>query len=99
MTTAGVKVSLFNANLRLGQLAQPSQTMMISEKSEGGGNQYILSDVWYASRDSHNEGGNITFCDGHAKWMKFERGPIGHGWPPNSATPCHPPFETFSNIW
>lgn len=99
MTKSGSKVSLFDANLKLGVFAQPSQTMMISEKGEGGGNQYILSDVHYACRASHNDGGNITFVDGHSKWMKFERGPIGHGWPDNAATPVHPPYQTFFDIW
>jgi len=83
----------------MADLARPAETLMISEKGAGGGYQYILAYRYYACRDDHNEGGNIAFFDGHVKWHKFEKGPIGHGYtdpPYNDAYAIHPPWQT---IW
>jgi prepilin-type N-terminal cleavage/methylation domain-containing protein/prepilin-type processing-associated H-X9-DG protein len=85
-------------DVRLADVERPAEIMMISEKGGGGGCQYILSTQYYACRDSHNDGGNIAFIDGHVKWMRFESGPIAHnGWAPpyNSGYSIHPPLETF----
>jgi|LSQX01.1.fsa_nt_gb prepilin-type N-terminal cleavage/methylation domain-containing protein/prepilin-type processing-associated H-X9-DG protein len=86
----------------MAELTRPAQTLMISEKASGGGAQYVLSGQHYSGRMSHNDGGNVAFHDGHAKWFRFESGPIGHGWPDPylwPATPnahwIHPPLHTF----
>ncbi len=63
------------------EIKRPSEIMMIGEKGAGGGNQYILSGQYYAGRMDHNGGSNIAFFDGHAKWMTYSIGPIGHGYP------------------
>ena len=82
----------------VGAIKRPAEILMITEKGTGGGCQYLLSGQYYACRMSHNDGGNITFFDGHVKWMKFADGPIGSGWAaPNAASSIHPPPETFLN--
>ena len=100
---AGGRLTMFNNCLKLADFARPAEILMITEKGGGGGPQYLLSAQYYACRDSHNEGGNIAFCDGHAKWLKFEHGQIPHpGWEaPASGPPggysIHPPLHTFYN--
>ena len=96
---AGGRVSIFGRPNEE-DIARPAEILMITEKGAGGGNQYLLSAQYYACRDTHNEGGNITFFDGHSKWLKFERGPIPHpGWeaPHSSSYEVHPPLHTFYN--
>ncbi len=84
--------------LRTSELRQPAQTIMISEKY-GGNPQYILSGQYYVMRADHNEGGNVAFFDGHAKWLSFEQGPIGAPWPdPDPAySSWHSPRWTLEN--
>jgi len=65
----------------MGDIKRPAEIMMMGEKGGGGGAQYIFSGVYYASRMDHNDGANIAFFDGHCKWMKYQIGPIGHGYP------------------
>ena len=60
---------------------RPAETIMISEKEGGGGNQYILDPNYYCCRASHNEGGNVAFVDGHAKWFKFANDALPAPWP------------------
>ncbi len=81
------------------QIKRPAELLMISEKGAGGGPQYILSGQYYACRDSHNDGGNVAFFDGHVKWLKFEHGPVGYGYPDpaSSSYEIHPPAWTFYN--
>ncbi len=95
-STAG---TLFPGPRNQGTIKRPSECLMISEKGAGGGNMYILQNQYYAMRDSHNSGGNITFVDGHVQWYHFETTPIQHGWnDPDSATyAIHAPWETFGN--
>ena len=62
-------------------IKRPAEIMMIGEKGAGGGNQYMLAGQYYAGRMNHNEGSNLAFFDGHAKWFKSEVGSIGHGYP------------------
>jgi len=76
----------------------PAELMMIGEKGTGGGNQYIFSSVYYASRVSHNGGANITFFDGHVKWASYEAGNLGHGFYDYYASYTNP--EHYSHpIW
>ncbi len=94
---AGGRVSLFGRPIH-SRIKRPAEILMITEKGAGGGCQYVLSSQYYACRDQHNEGGNIAFFDGHAKWLKFEHGPIPHpGWEPpySAAYEIHPPLHTF----
>jgi len=65
----------------MADILHPAELMMMGEKGAGGGNQYIFSGQYYASRWDHNEGSNIAFFDGHVKWMKYISGPLGHGYP------------------
>jgi prepilin-type N-terminal cleavage/methylation domain-containing protein/prepilin-type processing-associated H-X9-DG protein len=85
--------ALFNGNQKVGAFVLPAETIMISEKATGGGDQYILSNGNYACRASHNDGGNIAFVDGHAKWSKFEQGNLPAPWPVgvDTAQNIHPP--------
>ena len=85
--------ALFNGNNSMGKFTMPAETIMISEKATGGGNQYILSNGNYACRMSHNDGGNVAFVDGHAKWFKFEQGNLPAPWPAGVDTNqnIHPP--------
>ena len=78
---------------------RPSESMLLSEKGGGGGNMYILSNQYYAMRDTHNDGGNVTFVDGHVKWFKFQKGNIGHNWQAYASTSywIHAPWEAFGN--
>jgi len=80
-------------------IKRPTECLMLSEKGAGGGDMYILQREYYAMRDTHNDGGNIAFVDGHVKWFKFEKGNIGHGWENYASTSywIHAPWKTFGN--
>ena len=100
MTTAGICDNFFqHRDLALAHLLKPAETLMISEKN-GGNPQYILAGEYYVCAANHNEGSNCAFCDGHAKWLKFEEGPIGAPWPdPNpSYSALHPPRWTLEGV-
>ena len=101
ITASGAYGDFFNGrSTALAELLQPSQTMMIGEKY-GGNPQYILSTEYYVMRASHNDGSNIAFCDGHAKWTMMEDGPIGAPWADPHGSPyssLHPPREFISNV-
>jgi prepilin-type N-terminal cleavage/methylation domain-containing protein/prepilin-type processing-associated H-X9-DG protein len=94
-------VSYLGESQPLARFAKPSESMLITEKSNGGGDQYLLSAEYYACARPHFDGGNIAFVDGHVKWMRFLDTPIGGGWPaPNSAAyAIHPPVSTFSGVF
>ena len=101
MNSSGTVVPYFATNLSLGQFARPAESLMMTEEGNGGGDQYVLNGQYYACAMPHNEGGNMTFVDGHAKWARFQAGAIGGSWPaPNSTSySIHPPLEVFSNVW
>ena len=96
ITSSGVYTALFNGRvISLGELLKPAETLLISEKY-GGNPQYILSAQYYVCRADHNDGGICAFCDGHAKWLKFDKGPIGAPWadPDPAYSALHPPRWT-----
>lgn len=99
--TSGACVKYFNESQPMGRFVRPSESLMITEKNGGGGDQYVLSTAWYCCAAPHNDGGNIVFVDGHAKWAKFVTSPIGGSWlaPAAGYNGLHPPVETFSNVW
>ena len=101
LTPSG-RITFLDADVPLGELKRPAETFMIGCKMGGGGAQYLLSTQYYALSNKHNEGANLSFCDGHVKWYKMQAGPIGHGWPedPNgwpslNSYSYHPPLHTF----
>jgi prepilin-type N-terminal cleavage/methylation domain-containing protein/prepilin-type processing-associated H-X9-DG protein len=92
----GVIVNYFYArSVTLSELLKPAESLMFSEKN-GGNPQYILFGQYYVCDARHNDGGNCAFTDGHAKWLKFEKGNIGAPW--EDANPAysnaHPPRWT-----
>ncbi len=86
-------IPMFDSSQKVGAFTTPAETGMIFEKGNGGGNQYVLSDPHYACRISHNDGMNIAFVDGHAKWMKGEVGNLPAPWPAAASAgySVHPP--------
>jgi len=86
----GGLVTIFG-NPKQGEIQRPAEICMITEKSAGGGAQYVLSAdstlqvSYYACGARHNEGMNIAFFDGHVKWMKKSEPAAYTGWfPPHS---------------
>lgn len=99
---AVAKINLFNQTPPpgLGQFTRPAETMMITEKMVGSNPQYVLMDQYYGAAPRHNEGANVAFVDGHAKWMKLSNSSLeAYGFPApyNAAFSFHPPDETFRN--
>ena len=85
-------INFFGSPVALGSIQQPASTIMMSEKGPGGGDQYLLSNGYYACRASHNEGANVAYIDGHAKWSRFETGNLPAPWPAaNAGYEVHPP--------
>jgi prepilin-type N-terminal cleavage/methylation domain-containing protein/prepilin-type processing-associated H-X9-DG protein len=82
---------------RLADIESPANLLMLCERYAGNP-AYVLNDQYYNGRDDHNDGANITFFDGHAKWSGMERSNISDPWNPahNSAYSCHPPEELFT---
>jgi len=85
-----------------GDIKRPAEILMIGEKGTGGGNQYILSGQYYAGRMNHNDGSNCAFFDGHVKWLKYDIGDIGHGYPAvyaygTATQKGHPPWTVIFN--
>lgn len=86
------RIDFYSVAQPVGKFVQPANTILMSEKGPGGGDQYLLSAQYYACRASHNDGGNVAFVDGHAKWFKFETGALPAPWPtPDPASNVHPP--------
>ena len=65
---------------KMATFARPAETLLLTEKGGGGGNCYVLDTNYYCCRASHNDGGNVAFVDGHAKWFKFEQGDLPAPW-------------------
>ncbi len=100
VNTANALVSYFGTTIKMSQLKQPSQSLMISEKYGGGGNQYVLSGQYYVGRASHNEGSNISYLDGHVKWQRFQEGNLPSPWTAANTgySTLHPPYEVLWNV-
>ena len=99
-------VSYFTTStpVALAQFQQPAQSMLISEKGAGGGNQYILTGTYYAMWAAHFDGGNIAFVDGHVKLLKYSSEYLPSPWVAcyayASKDYCmHPPIWTISNVF
>jgi len=94
---AGTMITLWGQVNSLGSFKRPAETLMLTEEGGGGGNPYVLSGQYYVCAAPHNEGGNLVFVDGHAKWLKFSQAPIpGFPAPNPSYSAWHPPLETFT---
>jgi len=81
--------------------ARPEISWVTVSRGPSGSKQYIpntpqpscATDVWCVKDKRHNGGGNVGFCDGHAKWMRTEQivGPAADTyWCPNGANPASP---------
>jgi prepilin-type N-terminal cleavage/methylation domain-containing protein/prepilin-type processing-associated H-X9-DG protein len=96
-SNAGTRINFWNQFNALGKFTKPAQSMMLTEAGGGGGNPYVLSDPYWVCAAPHNEGGNVVFVDGHAKWLKFSPAPIpGFSGPAAGYSALHPPVETFT---
>jgi len=98
-TAPATRIALFQNRPALGSFTRPSETMMLTEKS-GGNPAYVLDVAHYVCEARHNDGGNVGFVDGHAKWMKFDISSLEpYGWsaPAAGYNNNHPPVETFRN--
>ena len=84
----------------MAQLLQPSQSLMLSEKGGGGGNQYILSGQYYACRADHNVMVNVAYFDGHVKLLQGLTSDMGTPWPAanSPAYAVHPPREVCDDV-
>jgi prepilin-type N-terminal cleavage/methylation domain-containing protein/prepilin-type processing-associated H-X9-DG protein len=64
----------------LGAITAPAETILLGDNADSGGNRYLYRRTDASLPKRHNEGGNMGFCDGHAKWyshsalMKREAG-------------------------
>jgi len=84
---------------KLARFTRPSESLMLTEKISGGGDQYVLGyNGYYSCAAPHFDGGNVAFVDGHVKWYKFVAGDIGGGFTNavNADVSIHPPIWTFT---
>jgi prepilin-type N-terminal cleavage/methylation domain-containing protein/prepilin-type processing-associated H-X9-DG protein len=82
--TAGNLVGYFangGQGQALARFVQPAESMMIGEKSGGGGDQYIMDANYYMVASPHFDGGNICYVDGHVKFAKVEKSNMPAPWP------------------
>jgi len=96
----GKNQSILGVSRNLGTIKKPGDFMLISEKGEGGGAAYILSNKYYAMKAAHNnDQGNYVQADGHCGTGKVVSGAIGNGWPdPHTASTAwtyHIVYEVF----
>jgi prepilin-type N-terminal cleavage/methylation domain-containing protein/prepilin-type processing-associated H-X9-DG protein len=97
---SGNYISYFINSQPLSKFQNPSESLMITEKGTGGGNQYVLYyNGNYACAKNHFDGGNIAFVDGHVKWYKFLSGNIGGNWTNavSTSVSIYPPKWTFTS--
>ena len=81
--------------VKLATIKKPAETVVIADTARdphyGGDNSYVLWKSMHCSRfvpPRHNEGSNLVFCDGHAKWYGIQATP-GHA--DASTAPTRPP--------
>jgi prepilin-type N-terminal cleavage/methylation domain-containing protein/prepilin-type processing-associated H-X9-DG protein len=91
----------FGSAQPLAKFQKPAESLMITEKGGGGGDQYVLSAQYYVCARPHFDGGNVAFVDGHVKWLKFSDAPLPSPWeaPAAGYPPYHPPVETFTDVF
>jgi prepilin-type processing-associated H-X9-DG protein len=58
----------YAANQALATFNFPAETMVIADKE--GTDRYTIYTIGHIARNRHNEGANIGYADGHAKWEK-----------------------------
>ncbi|MEN6546712.1 MAG: DUF1559 domain-containing protein [Armatimonadia bacterium] len=67
----------------MGTIVAPAETMMLIEAtapwSQVGPNPPYSYATWTAASKRHNDGCNLTFCDGHAKWLSQSAIMAGQG--------------------
>ncbi|MGE5530876.1 MAG: DUF1559 domain-containing protein [Bacteroidota bacterium] len=93
----GTRVDLFYTRPALGKFTRPAQTMMLTENKAGVNPAYCMAAAYPACDARHNEGGNVGFIDGHAKWLKFDSSSLAaYGFSaPTVGFEDHPPIECF----
>ena len=74
---------------RLGEIENPSATLLIADGwrgGAGGAEEHLV--VYWTSKylgntvsTAHNEGGNVGFVDGHAKWLSMGQVSESELWP------------------
>ena len=102
--TAGNLVDYFlYKSQSLAAFQQPSQSMLMTEKGNGGGQQYVFAGTYYAAVAAHFDGGNIAYVDGHVKWLKFNNSDLPAPWPacyyPGTDYCAHPPAEVLKDVF
>jgi len=98
----GNYITYFGAPQKLARFKKPSESLMITEKGAGGGDQYVLYfNGNYACAMPHFDGGNICFVDGHVKWYRFKKGNLGGTWTDavSASVSIYPPVETFTDVF
>ena len=74
----------------MAEVARPSETLIIADSDWTGTNDYGWSNSYNLTQNPHvsrfiparhNEGANIVFCDGHAKWYQIPLDPDYTGTP------------------
>ena len=86
---ANLNIVRNNVSCNMSSIMKPAETIVIGESDwthstadYGWSNSWMLTYWPHVSRfipQRHNEGANITFCDGHAKWYKVELDPAYTG--------------------
>jgi prepilin-type processing-associated H-X9-DG protein len=71
--------NLTPAGCRLGSIQQPAATLLLEERQRNYNNfsEHYSDWLWRMTNERatltrHNEGLNVTLCDGHSKWIKPE---------------------------
>jgi prepilin-type N-terminal cleavage/methylation domain-containing protein/prepilin-type processing-associated H-X9-DG protein len=65
-------VTSYCKGVALASVNSPSETVLLADRDGGvGGNNFITDKGGKAPTALHLEGANITFVDGHVKWMKI----------------------------
>jgi prepilin-type processing-associated H-X9-DG protein len=91
------RVDLFYNRPALGTFTRPAQTMMLTENKAGVNPAYCMAAAYPACDARHNDGANVGFIDGHAKWTKLDSSSLaGYGFSaPTAGFEDHPPIECF----
>ncbi|MGE5531421.1 MAG: DUF1559 domain-containing protein [Bacteroidota bacterium] len=78
------------APISVGSIVIPAETAMIGDTEGAGG--YTFMQLYYGGPSAprylagrHNDGANIGFCDGHAKWVKMSKDVSGNWVHPTKA--------------